>query len=171
MTHIAIALGLRNRITHLTPWCGYDLINIDHCLNSILVRHEGSCEYNIVILSNMVHPFTLLNPDRTSIHDRDNWHYPLEILDESLTQPAPEYHPTHTSASSSSSDDSPPLGKHRTKLQTIQTYITTLWTKLTTLRRNFMSYTDVMVEQMDHIYQEIYTIRRFLWPDMEHIGG
>lgn len=42
---------------------------------------------------------------------------------------------------------------------------------LITPRCNFMSYTDVMAEQMDNIYQEIYIIHRFLRPDMERIGG
>lgn len=29
----------------------------------------------------------------------------------------------------------------------------------------------MMDEQMDHMYQEIYTIRRFLGPEVEHHGG
>lgn len=28
VTHIAIALGLRDQVTHLEPFCGYNLINI-----------------------------------------------------------------------------------------------------------------------------------------------
>lgn len=126
MTHIAIALGLCNQISHLTPWCGYDLIDIDHCLNSRLMRREGPIEYKIVILSDVVHQFTVPNPERTSAHNHDNLCYPLEIQDESLTPPptphAPEYHPTPSfDFSSSYSDGPPPIGKRHTKLQTIQT--------------------------------------------------
>lgn len=33
VTHIAIALGLRNCVAHLTPARGYNLLNIDHYLN------------------------------------------------------------------------------------------------------------------------------------------
>lgn len=51
------------------------------------------------------------------------------------------------------------------------TEIHTLCTKLTTLRHNFKDYIDVMAEQMDHMYQEIYTIHRFLGPDVERHGG
>lgn len=37
VTHIAIALGLRNQVAHLEPFCGCNLINIEHCLNRGLV--------------------------------------------------------------------------------------------------------------------------------------
>ncbi|KAI5414228.1 hypothetical protein KIW84_058388 [Lathyrus oleraceus] len=123
VTHIAIASGLCNQIALLTPCCGHDLIDIDHCMISRLVRREGPNEYNIVILSE----------------------------DESPIPLAPEYHHTASSDTSSFSlDGSPPLGERHTELQTIQTYLTTLRTDLTTLQRDFMDYTNVMAEQMDH---------------------
>lgn len=40
VTHIAIVLGLHNQIALLIPWCGHDFIDIDHRLNSRLVRRE-----------------------------------------------------------------------------------------------------------------------------------
>ncbi|XP_050878861.1 endoglucanase 23 [Lathyrus oleraceus] len=74
-----------------------------------------------------------------------------EIQDESPIPLAPEYHHTASSDTSSFSlDGSPPLGERHTELQTIQTYLTTLRTDLTTLQRDFMDYTNVMAEQMDH---------------------
>ncbi|KAI5442121.1 hypothetical protein KIW84_011261 [Lathyrus oleraceus] len=174
VTHIDITLGLCNQVAHLTHWCEYELIDTYHCLNSRLVRREETTEYNIVILSDVVNQSTLPSPEKTNVHNCDNWHYPIEIQDESPTPPPTpppyEYHPTPSSDSfSSSSDGSAPFGEHRTELQTIQTNLTTLRTNLTILRCDFMNNTDVMAEQMDNIYQEIYTIRRFLRPDMEHI--
>lgn len=110
----------------------------------------------------------LPNPEKTSVHNPDNWRYPLEIQDEPLTPPPAEYHHTPSSdTSSSSSAGSSTLGERRTELQTIQTDLTILRTNLTNLRRDFIDCINVMAEHMDHIYQEIYTIRRFLRPDME----
>lgn len=65
VTHISIALGLRNQVAHLTPWCGYGLLVIDHCLNRGLVRREGLDKYKIVILGDIVHQSTLPNPEKT----------------------------------------------------------------------------------------------------------
>ncbi|KAI5429719.1 hypothetical protein KIW84_034337 [Lathyrus oleraceus] len=64
----------------------------------------------------MVHQFTPLNPEKTNVHNRENWRYPLENQDESSTPPqtppSPEYHSTPSSDNypSSSSAGVPPLG-------------------------------------------------------------
>lgn len=50
VTHIAIALGLRNKVAHLEPFYSYNLINIERCLNRGLVRQEGSNTYKILVL-------------------------------------------------------------------------------------------------------------------------
>ncbi|KAI5444285.1 hypothetical protein KIW84_012785 [Lathyrus oleraceus] len=72
LTYIAIALGLPSQIALLSPWCRHDLIDIDHYFNSILVKLDGLNEYKIVILSDVVHQFTLPNLEKTSVHNRDN---------------------------------------------------------------------------------------------------
>lgn len=77
ITHIAIALGLRNQVRHLEPLCGYNLINIEHCINRGLVRQEGPNTYKILVLREPVHQFNISNPDRTNVHNRDNWRYLL----------------------------------------------------------------------------------------------
>lgn len=56
---IAINLGLRNRVAHLEPFCGYNLINIEHGINKGLVRQEGPDTYNILVLRDPVHQFTI----------------------------------------------------------------------------------------------------------------
>lgn len=92
VTHIAIALGLRNRVTHLEPFCGYNLINIEHCLNRGLVRQEGLDTYKILVLYELVHEFTIPNSERTNIHNRNNWWYLLGNQEEyrpSFTENAP----------------------------------------------------------------------------------
>lgn len=38
VTHIALALGLRNQVARLTPIYGYNLLDLDHCINRGLVR-------------------------------------------------------------------------------------------------------------------------------------
>lgn len=72
VTHISIALGIRSRVAHLEPLCGYNLINIEHDLNRGLVRQERPNTYKILVLRSPVHQFTIPNPERTNIHNRDN---------------------------------------------------------------------------------------------------
>lgn len=92
VTHLAIALDLHNQIAILITWCGYDLLDIYHCLNYSLVRREGSNEYKIVIPREVVHEFTLPNPEKASVHNREKWRYPLENQDESPTPPQIHLH-------------------------------------------------------------------------------
>lgn len=77
VAHIAINLGLRNRVARLEPLCGYNLINIEHYLNRGLVRQEGPDTYKILVLYEPIYQFTIPNPERTNIHNCDNWRYLL----------------------------------------------------------------------------------------------
>lgn len=148
VTHIVIALGLRNRVAHLEPLCGYNLIDIEHCLNRGLVKQERSDTFKILVLYEPVHQFTIPNPERTNIHNRDNWRYLLGNKE--------EYHPSSTENASSS-----PLAEpnnpdpHTAELTSIQTDISTL-------SNNLHHFMDSMREHMYHVYQELYFICRFL---------
>ena len=73
VSHISIALGLHNRVAHLEPLCGYNLINIEHCLNRGLVRQEGPNTYKILVLREPVHQFTIPNPESNNVHNREKW--------------------------------------------------------------------------------------------------
>lgn len=44
-------------------------------------------DFKILILSEVVHHFTLSNSERTSIHNYENWRYHLEDQDESPSPP------------------------------------------------------------------------------------
>lgn len=92
VTHIAIALGLHNRVTHLEPLYGYNLINIEHFLNRGLVREEGPDTYKIPVLHDPIHQFIVPNPKRNNVYNHDNWQYLLGNQEEyhsSSTENAP----------------------------------------------------------------------------------
>lgn len=78
VTHIAIALGLQNKVSHLTPTWGFNLLDIDHCLNYSLVWREGPDEFIILINHDIINLFTLPNQEFTLVHDKDNWLYTTE---------------------------------------------------------------------------------------------
>lgn len=55
VTYIAITLGLRNQISHLNPFCGYNLLDIEHCLSRGLVRRDEPNTFKILVLYEPVH--------------------------------------------------------------------------------------------------------------------
>ena len=80
VTHIAYALGLLKQLSHLVPYCGYTLIDINHCLDRGLVRrvYISTKQYKHLINNQTVHYFSLPHQGRTNIHKKENWTYALE---------------------------------------------------------------------------------------------
>ena len=99
VTHIAYAICLRNKLTHLVPHIGFTLLDMDHCLEKGMVRwvYFRINEYKILINNEVIHHFHLPNPERTNVQQRENWIYALEDQDETPYRPATpstlEYHP------------------------------------------------------------------------------
>lgn len=129
-----------------------------------------------MINNEVVHHFTLPNHERTSVHNRDNWLYGLEGQSESPTPPkthhAYEYHPTHLSDAHShaSSARAIPPANHAIAVNTLRTEVTAFRDDVTAIRKDFHSFMDVAYEQFNHIYQEIYFIRRFSYLDVGQSG-
>lgn len=72
ITHIAIILGLRSKVAHLTPTWEFNLLDIKQCLNYDLVGREGPDTFNILINQTTINLFTLPNQDYTSVNNKDN---------------------------------------------------------------------------------------------------
>jgi hypothetical protein len=64
VTHIASALGLDRRLSHLTSYCSYTLMDIDFCLDHGLVRRSSfqPDQYRLLIEGETIHYFTLPDP-------------------------------------------------------------------------------------------------------------
>lgn len=167
VTHIALAFGLYNQVAHLTPICRYNLLDLDHCLNRGLVIREGPNKFKILILSEFVHHFTIPNSERTSIHNSESWQYHLENQDESpsppKTRPTPEYHLTPPSdVSSSSSSAGTPYWRN------VDYNLNTPRREVISLCHAIQDQTNRAVEQMDHLFQEVHSLRRALGQQDKH---
>lgn len=99
VTYIAYALNLQNKVTHIVPYCGYTLLDLDYCHGKGMVwqAYFKVNECKLLIDSEVIHHFFLPFHERVDIRDRDNWTYALEVQDETpfrpATPPTPEYHP------------------------------------------------------------------------------
>lgn len=86
---ISYALNLKNQLSHLVPYCGFTLIDIEYCLDHGLVRrvYFRINEYKLLFNNEVVHHFTLPNQKRTSIYNNEKWKYNLEGQVETPNRP------------------------------------------------------------------------------------
>lgn len=105
VAQIAHTIKLQNKLTHLIPYCGFSLLDLNHYLEKGMVRQAyfKVNEYKLLINHEVVRHFFLPNPEGTNIRDRKNWTYALEEQDETPYRPATlptlEYHPSPVSTS------------------------------------------------------------------------
>lgn len=147
-------------------------MNIVFCFNDRLIRNLVSYTYELLIRNEVVHHFTLPNHERTGVNNSDNWLYDLEGQSESPTPPetphAYEYHPTSLTNAHSHASTARVIHfvNHASALDALRTDIATLRDNVSTIRLYFHGFMDVTHEQFDHLYQEIYSIRKFLHPNV-----
>lgn len=172
VTMIVAAIGPKAPFSHLTPLGGIRPMNIVFFFNHRLIINIGSYSYELLIRNEVVHHFTLPNHERTSVHNRDNWLYDLEGHGESPTPPktplAYEYHPSplpnvHSHASAARVI---PHVNHVGALSALMTDVANLRDNVATICLDFHGFMDVTRDQLDHIYQEIYYIHKFLHPNV-----
>lgn len=99
VSHIASALGLDRRLVHLNSLCGYTLMDVTLCIDCGLMRRDSlnPNQYKLLISHETIHYFTLPDPTKTNVHDKENWTYTLEGQDGTpdvpRSPPVPECHP------------------------------------------------------------------------------
>lgn len=128
-------------------------------------------EFELLIHNEVIHYFFLSNREHTSTHNRENWLYILEGKGEEpeppQTPPESEYHPTPTSDISFSSSF---VGLPIQQGNNVDYELNTLKGEVTTLCHTLQDQTDIMVEQMDHLFQDIYSLCRAMVPAARHHG-
>lgn len=64
VTQRAYALKIQNQLSHLAPYCGFTLLDIEYCLDHGLVRrvYFRINEYKLLINNEVAHHFTFPNP-------------------------------------------------------------------------------------------------------------
>lgn len=89
VSHIAYAQSLHRKLVHLTPLCGYTLMDATFYLDCGLMRRDflNPNQYKLMINHETIHYFTLSDPAKTNIHDKANWTYALEDQDETPNVP------------------------------------------------------------------------------------
>lgn len=170
MTHIAHALGPTTKISHMTAYCIHTLIDPYHYLERDLIRRIffsiGS--YKLLIDDEIIHYFGLPNPTRTSVHDKENWSYPLEAQDETpnppKTPPVPEYHHTTLLKKTIVYSSNVHLQRHNiySEFDTMHKEMISLRENLTDLTLQMETYDATHAAETDCLYQEIYSLRRQL---------
>ncbi|KAI5408677.1 hypothetical protein KIW84_054494 [Lathyrus oleraceus] len=76
ITMIGNAIGLRQPMLDLNPFCGITTMSIPFLFNTVFIANLGSDEFELIIDNQVLCLFTMPDP-RTSIHNRSNWLYNL----------------------------------------------------------------------------------------------
>lgn len=170
-TSVAIDVELLNQVTHLTHMQEFTLIDINHYINRQLMRARTPNEFNLLIHNKVIHCFFLPNREQTGTHNYENWIYRLEGQGEAheppQTLPKSEYHPAPQSDISSSSyfTSLPNQQEHNVDYE-----LNALRREVITLFQALQDQIDKMDEQMDYLFQEIYSLRRVMGPTASYRG-
>lgn len=150
-------------MAYLVPLGGPTLLDINHCLNRKLTRVRRPNAFQLLINNEVVHYFVLPHHEQRSFHNCDNWIYQLEGQREAptppQTRPEPAYHPAPLLDISSLSSCIGPLSPHG---HNIDYEHNALQREVTCLLQALQDQTDRMAEQLDHLYQEVYSLSRVL---------
>jgi hypothetical protein len=77
ITMIANAIGLRQPMLDLNPFCGIEPMNIPFLFNTMFIGNLGPGEFELFINNQAFYLFTMPSP-MTSVHNRNNWLYNLD---------------------------------------------------------------------------------------------
>jgi hypothetical protein len=88
VTLLARAIGLHAHLNQLKPFGapltrGFRYLDLTFCFNRSIIGNLGSAPYQLKINYSPIDNFTLPNPEKTSILDKNNWLYDLEKQNES----------------------------------------------------------------------------------------
>jgi len=76
ITMIGNAIGLRQPMLDLSPFCGITTMSIPFLFNTMFIANIGSDEFELIIDNQVLCLFTMPDP-RTSVHNQRNWLYNL----------------------------------------------------------------------------------------------
>ncbi|KAI5439198.1 hypothetical protein KIW84_024834 [Lathyrus oleraceus] len=76
ITMIGNAIGLRQPMLDLSPFCGITTMSIPFLFNTLFIANLGSDEFGLIIDNQVLCLFTMPDP-RTSVHNHNNWLYNL----------------------------------------------------------------------------------------------
>ncbi|KAI5437180.1 hypothetical protein KIW84_023340 [Lathyrus oleraceus] len=76
ITMIGNAIGLRQPMLDLSPFCGIAIMSIPFLFNTMFIANLGSEEFELIINNQVLCLFTFPSPS-TSVHNRNNWLYNL----------------------------------------------------------------------------------------------
>jgi hypothetical protein len=129
------AIGLHTHLDQLVPFgaplsSGFRYMDVPFCFDRNLIGNLGPTTFQLLIYHAPVHDFTLPNPKRTNIHDKNNWLYDLEKQDENNPETPPFYYThgplSHVHPAGSVTTQPPPLVDHNTAIANLVTKIETL---------------------------------------------
>ena len=185
MTMIENVIDLRQPLLNIAHLGRFQPMNIHFCFNTVIIGNLGPTTFELLINNQLMPLFTLPSP-RTSVHDKNNWLYdwgtphispsptpetPMiyDHLDYFLFNedtdpetppfyhqfPSPDQVGSNTSVASVASP--PPVFHQVPALNAIQSELDLFMDEITILRIDFHSFMDMVVEQLDYIYQHLYS--------------
>ena len=182
VTMLYNTIGLRRPMLGSAPLYGIKPMDIAFCFNTSMIGNLGPDSFDLLVNHQIVHHFKLPDP-RTSVHNRDNWlfdlHYPASPPSSPSTvdiyevpnnanaeeDPAtpPGYHdlpdPWEQEATSAETvpqapETTPPPPV--VTLDSLHAAITDMRGELTSLRVDFITFMDLVTDQLDYMHQHLF---------------
>ncbi|KAI5402747.1 hypothetical protein KIW84_050377 [Lathyrus oleraceus] len=113
ITMIANAIGLRQPMLDLNPFCGIQPMNINFLFNTLFIGNLGPEEFELLINNQDFYLFTMPSP-MTSIHNRNNWLYNLDGMPSPVrsVETIQDYEILDNQIPNAESDPQTPTGYH-----------------------------------------------------------
>ena len=197
ITMIGNAIGLRQSILDLSPFCGITTMSIPFLFNTLFIANLGSDEFELIINNQVLCLFTLPDP-RTNVHNRSNWLYNLnetpsparstesiqdyEICDDQIPyvesdpqtpsgyydiDPPPQPIPTEESAIPDLRHHMPGAN-YNTTIQALMSEQDTLREELANMGQEFLGYMNSMTNQFHELLNRV---NSFAPPARDHADG
>jgi hypothetical protein len=197
ITMIGNAIGLRQPMLDLSPFCGIATMSIPFLFNIMFIANLGPEEFELIINNQVLCLFTLPSP-RTSVHNRNNWLYNLngipsparstesiqdyEICDDQIPyaesdpqtpsgyydiDPPPQPVPTEESAIPDPRHHMPG-DNYNTIIQALMSEQDTLREELANMGQEFLGYMSSMTNQFHELLNRV---NSFAPPARDHASG
>jgi hypothetical protein len=153
-------------------------MHLNFCFNCGIITNLGPAEFELLINNQVVLNFTLPNHEKTNVYNQNNWLYNLEGQSESPTSPdSPQPYENRNSnlldvaSYVSGAHHINPRINFYTAIHALQSKVHFLRGGLTSLRFDLLGFMDVTNEQFDHMFQQVYSLRRSSEPNIRRRDG
>ncbi|KAI5418018.1 hypothetical protein KIW84_042598 [Lathyrus oleraceus] len=172
---IANAIGLRQPMLDLNPFCGIQPMNILFLFNTMFIGNLGPEEFELLINNQAFYLFTMPSP-MTSVHNRNNWLYNLDGIPSPVRSTPTGYHDAASAPHPIPSVESavPDLRHHmpgtdyNTAIQALMPEQDAIREELTMMGHEFIEYMSRMTNQFHEL---LHRVNSFAPPTRDSTSG